>query len=207
MIPKTNIELIEAINKKEKKRKKNTLITITILGSLAIFTLMVNIFDYNLDNNRNGIIKIGDDQDLIIDSITKNNFVTKKIEEEILKYYNRKNIDESSINSMFADSLERYYLMNKVSKQDVIKEDKKYWQKFPNENIQLDSNIITKIDLSTGIYTAIARGRYCRDSIKCSDQITIFKFNDSFKIFYVRGYYDSKEIRSDNNKLINKLIE
>jgi hypothetical protein len=207
MIPKTNSELIEAIKKKEKKKKTNTLITIIILGSLAVFTLMVNVLDYRLNYRENNLIKNGNDQNLIIDSLTNINVASEKIEEEILKYYNRKKYDESSINSMFTDTLERYYLMNNVSKQDAINEDKKYWKKFPNENIQLDSNIITKIDLATGIYTAIARGRYCRDSIKCSDQITIFKFNESFKIFYVRGYYDSKDTRSDNNKMINKLKE
>lgn len=191
--------LIDAIKRKEKKRRSNTLWVIAILSSLALVTLLVNVLthvQYEKDS-----LELEAKKDLLssVDSIRGDALMNDSLMKSVFEFYSRKLKPDSVILSLFSDTLERYYLLEGVSRKKVLDEDKRYWKKYPGESMVLDSSIATSLDRATGRATAIARCRYCRNPDKCSDLVTVFKFDKSRKIYYVRSYFD---VEGDDNRLV-----
>ena len=183
-------ELIDAINRKEKRKRTNTFLAIAIPSSLALITLLVNYMThvrYEKDS-----IELEAKKDLLVsvDSIRGDALQKDSVLKAVFDFYSRKEKQDSEILSLFCDSLERYYLLERVSRNRALDEDRRYWKKYPGENFVLDSSIAIVLDRTNGRATAIARGRYCRNQDRCSDLVTVFKFDGGRRIFYVRSYFD-----------------
>lgn len=189
MIVDNQHEMLEAIKSKERKRRSNTLILVTVLSSLAIATLFVNYLTHKKLEKENADLEA---KKGTLDNIDSSlNLARQKdtLVNLIFEYYARKDRDDTAILELFCDTLDRYYLQENLSRNKALKEDRRYWSRFPNESITLDSTIATNIDPMTGRATASVRGRYCRSVAKCSELITYFRFDERKKIYYVRSFY------------------
>jgi hypothetical protein len=191
-------ELILAITRKEKRRRRYTFFSIAILTILALLTLLVNISTHSKFEKDS--IELESKKDILvgIDSIKSDVRLKDSLVKVVFEFYSRKQRPDSDILDLFCDTLERYYLLENVSSKNTLEQDKRYWKRFPDESVLLDSSIATSLNKGTGKATAIAKCRYCRSKDKCSDLVTVFKFDKNQRIYYVRSYYDVDKNEQSN---------
>lgn len=189
MTTETN-RLLESIKIREKKRRKNTLLAVIILSTLAVLTLFINIRSHNEYEKNNAFLQNKKDLLLSIDSIREDERLKDTLKSIVLQFYDRRGKHDSSMIDLFADTLERFYLLQNASRETVLKEEKRYWKKHQDEIPPQISSIATSSELRSSRNFVFVKERYCKSLKRCSDLITVIKFNDLKEIIYVRSYYD-----------------
>lgn len=174
----SNEDIFDRIIKSEKKRR------IKMFVSLFIATFLALILLYYFINVRN--------RQIHIEAFETEIKSEQSIRDTVINAYNhfikmKENFDSIQLSNLFADTLDRYYLMENVSKEKIIKEDKRYMNRFPNMKYYVDtSTYLVKTDsLFNNILTV--KGKFCRVPSQCSDILEEVHFNSNFKIKYVRA--------------------
>jgi len=111
--------------------------------------------------------------------------------DSLILYTNTKQIDNYV--SMFADTVERYFLVENVNKQFITKDVTKYWKRWQNFKYKYnkDQTIIPRAD-SIGNYKTIIYGVHCLDSLNTQNILSEIRFNKQKRIFYMRDFIDEK---------------
>ncbi|MEJ0104096.1 MAG: hypothetical protein WDO19_16715 [Bacteroidota bacterium] len=70
----------------------------------------------------------------------------------------------------------------------MLEGDKKFWKKFPDEKFNFDSTSIAINTVDTSGIKALIRAFYCREKNDCKEIVQELRFNDNYKIYYVRAF-------------------
>jgi len=164
----------------------SALITIVLLVILTIKK------EQKIDSKDQELEDIRETVDPIIDSLQSIKIQEEMIESTVsmyLSYDNSENFEE--IESIFSDTISKFYLKNNLPKEKVENEIKKHYARFPKSKFSyLRDNFIIKKQNGKG-YKVLIEGVYLRDTTKSNSKEIIreISLNEKFRITSISDYY------------------
>jgi hypothetical protein len=185
-------DLLDLFDKKEsKKRRINLLILAIIIIAGVFFTGIAISKIFHVEKKSEEITVTKDSLEKVTQKINIRISKEDSAKKIVLSYLNRKNLSDESIATFFTDTVERYFRKENISRYDLIREDRKFWKKFPYEVFNYDSNFaISAIDSSHT--SVLITGDYRRSPKETQNLIQEIKLNKDFRIYYVRAFYNEK---------------
>jgi hypothetical protein len=186
-------DLLDLFNKKESRKRRITLLILAIIIIAGvIFTGIAISKISHVEKKSEEIIVAKDSLEKVTQKINIKISRDDSVKNIVLSYLNRKNITDESIAAFFIDTVERYFRKENISRYDLIKEDRKFWKKFPNEVFKYDSNFAINV-LDSVNTSVMVSGIYSRAPKEpAQNLIEEIKLNKDFKIYYVRAFLTEK---------------
>jgi hypothetical protein len=186
-------DLLDLFNKKESKKRRITfLILAIVIIAGVVFTGIAISKIFHVEKKSEEITVAKDSLEKVTQEINIKVSRDDSAKKIVLAYLNRKNLNDESIAAFFIDTVERYFRKEKISRYDLIKEDRKFWKKFPDEVFKYDSNF--SINVLDSINTSVmVNGTYSRAPKEpAQNMIEEIKLDKDFKIYYVRAFLTEK---------------
>ena len=185
-----NIEfLISQIKRVEKKNRVRTFLVIFIIASIAVASVLYlskiisekSIYTENKVEAQNQLDK-GRIKE--VEESTE-----MKVRKQLAKFKIKKMAgDYIGLDSLFADTLLRYYTFQNTPKAIIIKEEIRYAKKFPNAIAKIDTTFLKVETDELGNTSILSKSSFCRSKDNCKETIEEVKMNKEYKIFYARSF-------------------
>lgn len=187
---KTHEELIESLKQAEiKKNRRNIFVLAIVLIVALVFIIITALNIFKFEKRTNELVVIKDSLQSETNSIDKILSKQKTSKYFVYKFFERRFMqNEDSMRILFADTLERYYTYLNVPKETIIKEDYKYFKKFPKEKFNIDSSF-TPVILEDKNIRCLIKGTYSRTGNDFKELIQEIRMRSDYKIYYARSYF------------------
>jgi hypothetical protein len=193
MTDKSNSKMIEEltnISKASRSVSSKLLGAAAILVTIGMISFVVQFEKLNKQiSEETGKIKnLRASVDTILSSNEnrKSLFSTRRIAVE--SYFKlQQNRTSDSMQMLYADTLERFYLASNIRKEQAKLLTDSYWKKYKNDTFR-----IREISIADSMAAKILiSGDQCRDGAHCVNEIIEMRFNNSGKIEYIRAFTPS----------------
>ena len=193
MTDKSNSKMIEEltnISKASRSVSSKLLGAAAILVTIGMISFVVQFEKLNKQiSEETGKIKnLRASVDTILSSNENRNslFSTRRIAVE--SYFKlQQNRTSDSMQMLYADTLERFYLASNIRKEQAKLLTDSYWKKYKNDTFR-----IREISIADSMAAKILiSGDQCRDGAHCVNEIIEMRFNNSGKIEYIRAFTPS----------------
>lgn len=190
-------ELIIQSEKKERKSKRRILL-LTLIPIIAglVFTA------YTFNKSQKADIIITENETLKESTKVLSNYRDSLEQIELKKigvgktikaYFHYDSIQSAdSIQMLLSDTLNRYYLIKQIPREEVRVRQEKHWQKYPKEQTMIKDKPDIRIE-NDSLIIVFVNLDYSKKGEKSSDILTEFRLNSNNKITVIRAFKDVPE--------------
>lgn len=185
-------ELLKKSEKKEKKSKyKILLLTIIPILIGLIFSI------YTINKSEKAEIVINENKNLRDSTIALNSYKDslaqmakrKTILRNKVTSYFKYNMEQKadSLQLLFVDTLDRYYLAEGMTKEEVKNEQLNHWKKYPNQTTEIENEYEILLE-GDSLAKAFVMMKFSKNGVRTEDVLTEFRFSNGNQINFIRAF-------------------